>query len=424
MSTKGVIINRGKIGAGVNSNADSISGLLANGIAVAADAENGIIGIAVGETVKLTGTDDAKAYGIDAAYDSANNIRVYRHIEEFYRMAGEGTVLYLMLYTGTPSDAFGATFGKKMIADANGDIKQLAVAYSPASDYVATFVDGLEDNVRDAIPEAQLFYEWTFETFRPCQIVLEGRGFNAASATAALDLRNIVISGNVMQYTKVTLCIAQDYDYADTQNAVGKKMADVGTLLGCVALQAVNRNVGEVETMNLTNTTKSKWLKAALSNHVSITDFESHLEGLDAKGYVFVLKYTGYAGHFWNDDHTCTPVVVDENGNMNENSISLGRTHDKACRVLRTSLLPKVKSTQPVDGATGKMPQAIITYFEEIGNTAFDTKMKGEVSFSRTIIDPNSNLLVAPKQLNCSFEIVPTGQVGVIVGTINIKTSA
>lgn len=420
---KGVEITRGKLGANASTVLDSISGLLANGVAVVPDLENGIIGIADGQAVELTSVADAKAYGIDAAYDVANNIRVYRHIEEFYRIAGEGKKLWLMLYTGVPTDAFGVTYAKKLIAQADGEIRQLAVAYNPESDYVPTYVDGLEENVREAIAEAQALYDWSFETFRPCQIILEGRGFNAVSGTAALDLRNITIADNVMEYFKVSICIAQDWDYAETQNAVGKKFADVGTMLGSIAFMPVNRNIGEVENMNLTNTVKSKWLVAGLSNHSQIVDWDAQLSNLDSKGYVFVLSYTGYSGKYWNGDHTCTPIIVDDEGNLNESNISYGRTHDKAVRVLRTALLPKVKSTQPVDSSTGLLPIGIVKYFEGIGNTAFDKKMKGEVSYANTTVDASSNLLVAPKELKVSFVIVPTGQVDVIKGTINLKTS-
>ena len=85
--------------------------------------------------------------------------------------------------------------------------------------------------------------------------------------------------------------------------------------------------------------------------------------------------------------------------------------------------MPKVKSTQPVDPTTGLLPKSIVTYFEELGDTAFDKNMKGEISYAKTTVDGSSNLLVAPKELKCSFVVVPQGQVGSITGTINLKTS-
>ncbi|MBP1630868.1 MAG: hypothetical protein H6Q15_1761 [Bacteroidetes bacterium] len=421
---KGVIITRGSLGAKVVANEDAISALLVNGVAVAADSANGIIGIALGETVKLNSVKDAKSYGIDQNYDTTNNVRVFRHISEFFRKSSEGYTLYLMLYSGTPEDALGDTYAKKMIAHSNGSIRMLALAYNPPVNYTPVMINGLEENVYNAISAAQEFYDWTFSSFRPCQIIIEGRGFGAVNATAALDLRNIVITGGVLSAYKVSMCIAQDYTYADNLDAIGKKFADVGTMLGCLAAKGVNLNIAEVEGGDISNPQKGYWTKAGLSNHQTIEDFEEELDSLDDKGYVFAIKYTGRTGVYWNNDHTCTPIIQDEDGFFNEYTISYGRAHDKAVRNLRTVLLPKVKSTQPVDRTTGKLPSAIVTSFEKLGDTVFN-KMEGagEISTGKTYIDANSNLTIIPRILNVSFVFVPTGQIDEIRGTIKIKTS-
>lgn len=424
-SLRGVDIRRGVVGANTLGNDDAICGLLVNAPAIAAVAE-GVLGLAVGQTISVTSLKEAEAYGITSAYDSTNNVRVHRHISEFYRMAAEGTKLYIMLYTGDFTAAIDTvTYAKQMLVDAEGSIRQLAIAYNPAADYVATYTDGLESIVRTALAKAQALYDWAFDANKPCQIILEGRGFNAVNAAAALNLRAIDVAGVEAEYYKVSLCIGQDWDYAETQNAVGKKMADVGTMLGSIALLAVNHNIGEVENVNLLNTAKSKWLTAGLSNHKTILEMYTELEDLDTKGYVFAISYEGYAGKFWNNDHTCTPIKMDEDGNINEYSISLGRTHDKAVRILRVALLPKVKSTQPVNASTGLLPIGVVKSFENIGDTkCFDQMLKAnEISYGKTIVDASSSLLLPPRELRVSFELVPTGQVDVIKGTINLKAS-
>ena len=131
-SLKGVNIQRGTIGASVIQGADAITGLLATGVAVEADVANGISGIALGQTVKLTSLTDAEAYGINEAYDSTNSLSVYRHISEFYRMFPNGT-LYLMLYSGNMEAAFAEECAKKLIVDANGEIRILGIANTPAT---------------------------------------------------------------------------------------------------------------------------------------------------------------------------------------------------------------------------------------------------------------------------------------------------
>ena len=425
-SLKGVNITRGTLGANVLDRDDAICGLLANGVAVAADAGAGIIGIAVGQTVKITSMKEAAAYGIDAAYDTANNVRVFRHISEFFRICGEGNTLYLMFYPGKPDAAFGATYGKKMIADAEGKIRMLAVSWTPqlVEEAPDLYEGGFGGYMSTAIPAAQAFCDWTFETFRPCQVILEGYGYDAVNAASATNLRELQVDGNTYEGFKVSVCIGQDYSFADGLDAVGKKMADVGTMLGSLAYRSANQNIGEVSGGDLMNAKQEKWLIAGLSNHQTIADMDGDLEALDTKGYIFAIRYAGYAGLYWNNDHTATPIIKDAEGHFNEYTISYGRVHDKAVRNLRTALLPYVKSTQPVDKTTGLLPQAIVSYFEAVGDGVFQKMVQdGIISEGRTTVDASSNLLIAPRELKVSFVIVPTGQIDEIVGTINLKTN-
>lgn len=422
-SLKGVNIQRGTIGASVDQGADAITGLLATGVAVAANAANGISGIALGQTVKLTSLTDAEAYGINESYDSTNLLSVYRHISEFYRMFPNGT-LYLMLYSGDMEAAFAEQYARKLIIDANGEIRILGIANTPAA-ATEEHLNGFPADVFGSIQLGQQLYDWAFSTFRPCQIILEGRDFNAPNAASALDLRNITISNQVLEAFKVSVCIAQDWKFADGLDAIRKKMADLGTMLGSLAKKAVNENIGEVEGGNLVDTTNNKWLVAGLSNHQTIAGWDSQLEALDSKGYIFAISYTGIAGYYWNNDHTCTPIKKDKDGYFNEYTISYGRVHDKAVRDLRTCLLPKVKSTQPVDPDTGKLPQALVTYFERLADDDVFNAMAAEglITAGKTTVDPESDLLISPRELKVSFVLVPTGQIDEIKGTINLKTS-
>ncbi|MGP1514462.1 MAG: DUF2586 family protein [Bacteroidales bacterium] len=282
-----------------------------------------------------------------------------------------------------------------------------------------------EEDVYTAIEKAQDLYDWSYETFRPCQIVLEGRGFSAATGTAAADLRQMKdADNNVISCYKVSVCIGQDYNFAETQDAIGKKYADVGTMLGMLASKKVNENIGEVEGGNLMNVKQGLWTKAALSNHKSIAEMDSELQTLEDKGYIFAISYAGLDGVYFNNDHTCTPIIKDKEGYFNEYTISYGRVHDKAVRDLRTALLPKVKSSQPVDSKTGKLPTAIVKYFEAIGDEVFNTMAaEGLITSGKTTVDKDSDLLISPRVLKVAFVIVPMGQIDEIKGTINLKTS-
>ncbi|GAF05595.1 DUF2586 family protein [Saccharicrinis fermentans] len=418
----GVTIDKGDVGAAVNPLADAISGLLINGVEV--ESSESVTGVTNGTLYKLEKIKDAEAMGIDAAYDVDNDLRVYRHITEFYRMAGAGTPLYLVIGSLSSSmEDLITNYGEQMIIDAGGEIRRIAVAYNQPADYTPTLVDGLEETVRASIALAQELTEFAWDTNRPCNIFLEGRGISGLAASQ-LNLRNIEVSGVVMQYSNVSIMIGQDWDYADSLTGESKKFADVGTLLGVSASISVNQNIGEVETLDISDANNTIWVTAGLSNHKKITAVETDLSEYDSKGYIFGISYTGITGFRLNDDHVCAPEVVDSSGYFNENTIAHGLTMGKAKRELLTRLLPKVKTVVPVDTSTGKLTTGMIKYFEGIGNTAFDYMAgQGLISGGETVVDPDSDLLTGDKELLVSFTIVPTGTIKKISGTINLKTT-
>ncbi|MBI9063280.1 MAG: hypothetical protein JEZ14_14965 [Marinilabiliaceae bacterium] len=419
---RGISINKGAVGPNANLQGDSISGLLVNGPGVAATA--GVSGVVHGTLYPLEKVKDAEDLGIDAAYDTANAVRIHRHITEFYRRAGEGTKLYLVVGTeASTMDDLMTNYAPAMVAESNGEIRRLAVAYNPPAAYSPTYVDGLEEVVREAISSAQNLHNWSWETDRPLNIFVEGRGING-SVASMLDLRNITTGAVVLQATNVSVCIGQDWDYAETLSGQARNFADVGTMLGTSARISVNQNIGEVETLDISSAPQKIWVTAGLSNHSKITAVEADLSTYDNKGYIFGMSYTGISGYRWNNDHVCAPAVADANGFMNESCIAYGLTLGKAARSLRNQLLPKVKTVVPVDTKTGLLSTGMIKYFEGIGNAAFDNLAgRGEISGGKTYVDPTSDLLTGDKALKVSFIVVPTGTIGEIKGTINLKTS-
>ncbi|MBQ3658006.1 MAG: hypothetical protein II956_14390 [Bacteroidales bacterium] len=421
-SLKGVNIKRGILGANTAGNDDAICGLLLYGVAIAANSSKGIAGLALNTTVKLRNVAEAEALGITADYDTSKKVSVYRHISEFFRIAGEGNTLYVRLHNGSIDTVFEEQ-ARQMIADADGEIRILGVSGQIGSE--PTYKNGLPTEVYNAIAKAQDFYDFTFETFRPCQVILEGYGFNAANATEAADLRNLEVSaGVVLEAFKVSVCIGQDYQSADGLNDKQKVRADIGTMLGSLAYREVNGNIGEVQGGNIANAAKGTWIKAGLSDHKPISEWDSYLETLDEKGYIFAIHYAGMSGFYWNNDYTCTPVIRDKDGYFNEYTISYGRVLDKAVRDLRTALLPYVKSSVTVDPETGKLPKATAAYFEAVGDQVFERMISaGLITAGKTTVNADSNLMITPRVLEVSFVVVPTGCIDEIKGTINLKTN-
>lgn len=405
-----VKIKKGKVGANRLNNDRAVSGLIIS------SPVNPLLGFKT--TVQLYGMYDAELYGIVPAFDVDNNVNVHRHVREFYRMAGEGTELNLMLVPQTETlkticlDTAGDKY-QRLLVDADFKIHQFAVALNPTA--APTVVDGLPTDVFDAIPLAQGAAEWAYDQFMPTHVFLEGYGLAAASAVVP-DLRDI---DNVTA-TKVTLVIGQDWQYAETKTGLAQKFADVGTVLGVCASAAINQNIGDNEAFDLTNATKQAWLVPGLSNHKTIKEVHAQLQTFENKGYVFGVTYPGLAGVRINNDHVCAPIVIDSDGNMNEHTIAYGRVMDDCARQLRTAYLPKIKKTYPVNAA-GKLPTGVVVTLETIGDDIFADMVNAvELSAGKTTVDPESDLLVA-KELKVAFNIQPTGVLGYLNGTINLK---
>lgn len=413
MSLRGVTLKEGRIGANVAGDSREF-GLICNGVSVQDKAQ-------LNTTYKLLRPSDAEAIGITEEYDTTNKVRVFRHISEFYRRAGEGRALHLRLIAQSFKPADMIESAKMLAVEAEGKISDLAFGYNPAEEYQETMTDGFNSDVRAAIQPIQQFAVWTDDKDMPLHTILEGRALTD-DVSGAIDLRALKVGDAALEATKVTIVFGQDWVYADTLDDLGKKFADVGTFLGVIASQAWNRNPGEVETQNLTDATLGVWTIGGLSNHKKYSEVFESLETLNDKGYVFPIKYQGLTGYWWNDGHVCAPIILDAQGNMNQHMIYYSHTMDESKRNLRRVYLPEVK--KPVQLENGKLPTGMVGYYNAIGDQEFDRMAGNElISEGKTYTDADSDLLIA-KVLNIDFGVVPTGCINEILGTINLKNQA
>lgn len=414
MSLRGVQIKEGSIGANVVGDGREF-GLICNGVAVSDK-------LSLDKMYSLRRPSDAEALGITAAYDSANSVRVYRHISEFYRRAGEGQKLHIIVVGQTIKPANMVAVAKALAVESGGKISDMAIAYNPVSGYQEQQLDGMNADVVAAIPAMQGFAKWCDDNDMPLHVILEGRGLSDTLSSCA-DLRALKVGGQPYAAEKVTVVVGQDWQYADGLDAIGKKFADVGTFLGVVASMPWNRNPGEVETQNLTDAQLGVWLVGGLSNHKKYSDIFADLQTLNDKGYVFPIRYQGLSGYWWNDGHTCVEIINDTRGNLNQHTIYYSHTMDMCKRALRLAFLPEVKKAVSLD-ESGKLPASMEGYYNAIGNESFKRmESNGLISVGETAVDPDSDLLIE-KVLNVDFAVVPTGCVNEIVGTINLKNKA
>lgn len=409
MSLRGFDITSGSVGANTLGDGREFA-LIANGVAVGDT-------LALETVYTVRRLKEAVALGIDADYDSNNKVNLYRHIKEFFRRAGEGIKLHLMVVAQTVMIDEMTTQAKTLATAGDGAIADMTFAFNPASDYTDTIVDGLNSDVADAIPVLQAFAEWCAENDMPLHTILEGRSMSE-TLTSITSLRELVSN-----YTKVSLIVGQDWTYADNLGwDLGKKFADVGTFMGVVASQAWNRNPGEVETQNLTDSDAEIWIIGGLSNHKKYIEVFEDLEDLDEKGYNFPIKYRGRTGYWWNGGHTCAEIVLDKEGNMNEHEIYYSHTMNMAKIALRDVYLDEVKKPIMLDD-DGALTSGMVQYYNALGDNVFEELANQSlISDGETNTDSESDMLIA-KQLDIEFGVIPTGCVNSISGTINLKAS-
>lgn len=416
MSVKGVIVRKKIPPSGVRTTADGISGLVAHAIAVPTT-------FVLGTTYKLFSLRDAEGLGITESYDNSNNLLLWYHIKEYYEETSldAGTPLYIMGVAQTVSfptmvEDTAVIYGKKMLLDAKGEIKQIGFAYNPTV-YTPTLLNGVDADLITAVGKAQLLHEYSIDNAMPMNVVLEGK--NGFSTPAAMqDFR--AIAG--VKAPNVAVCFGQDFDKANDR-AIWNKHAAIGTLLGSIAARRVNESCGWVEVGNIQDVPRNRFVKPAFSNHILIDVHKADWQVLENKSVIFPITYANQDGVFWNSDYTCDTPTVDTQGYINEWNFAYGRTLNKAIRAVYAALLPSVKSPQPVDATSGKLDIGVIALFKGKALARIDADMANEISGREVFIDPNSDLINSPRELKAGVVVVPFGSTDSIRVDVALKKS-
>jgi hypothetical protein len=376
-------IQNGALGI-VPGTADGVAGLVMSGVAVATK-------IALLEPKQIFSTDDAKALGLDAAYDTANSTKVWKHISDFYAQAGEGAELWIMLVVNTTLMADmcdkANDIAKKLLNAASGRIRLLGIHRIPDGAYEPTYDNELDDDVIDAVATLQALAEDFAAAYKPFRGVIEGRDFQGTVADL-YDLR-----GDSANAVSVIL--------ANNEATTG---AAIGLVLGRLAKIPVQRNIGRVKDGNLGVS------KAYLSDGEELVDSttgvvnysDGELATAHDLGYIVMRKYQGKSGFYFADDPTAAPVSDDYG------QIGRGRVIDKALVIAYTTYVDELLDEIEIDPATGQINPAVIKSYQGKIANAINTNMINEISGLTVTIDPAQNVLSTSK-VKVKLAIVPVG---------------
>lgn len=372
-----VVINKLSGGLGRrNPEQDMVSGLLFDGEPTDK--------FDLAKVERLASLEDAEALGITADYDVEGQSAYYQ-IQQFFRMNPSGD-LYIMGTTATSYEDVAAK-AMDMQEKANGNIRQIAIIYSGATTFPQT---------QTAVAKAQQQAALAYTDYMPFEVILEGKGFNVADAIslAGLNAEN------------VSVVVAMDVEKAEKY----PNSAAVGLALGAISKAKVSENIAWIEKFNLTG---EGFAKAGFVGGEEVKTLGT-LSDLNEKRYIFARTHTGLAGVYFNDSSTCTT------GTSDFAYVENNRTINKATRLLRTALLPKLASPVLVD-IDGKLPQSVSKSFEGLCRSALEAMVANqEVSDFDVYVDPKQNIL-ATSELKVKAEITPIGTARKIMVDLGFK---
>lgn len=299
----------------------------------------------------------AETLGITAATDSNNAELVHYHLSEMFRLC-PGFTYYLIPVVKTTTVA-------ALVADtailgairsiANVNVIGIAGIASAALDVINVDVLALQGMVNAFASEKHLIDG----------VILEGiaKAAGANYNNAGVDIFNL----RTLAAKNISVVIGQDPTQT-ALNAAYAKHAAVGTVLGMIAVRRVHEDLGSVnievkpssrkgeESYSLVDTIAGRWLSASLSDGTPFANLTyAQQTALSDKGYIYVGKFTDYDGYYLSGCPTAVEVTSDY-AYFNLNCI-----WNKAARIIRNTLIPRVRSKVPKETATGYIKSTWIT---------------------------------------------------------------
>jgi len=178
----------------------------------------------------------------------------------------------------------------------------------------------------------------------------------------------------------------------------GKCVGLAGNILGMISKMAVHESIAWVARCPSGVDTPA-FSDGTLVKNIDI----GVVNTLNDKRYIFLRTFGGLQGSFYNDSHTMDELTSDYN------AIERVRTMDKACRGIRTYLLPHLSSPLYVDPQSGKLAQGTVAFLTSVANRQLEAMEKaGELSGYVVEIDPDQNVL-ASSEVEFVIKKVPVG---------------
>lgn len=288
------------------------------------------------------------------------------HIAEFFRQQPQG-VLFVGFFAVPGTYTF--TEITTMQTFAGGTIRQIGVYKDSAAfaigDLTAIHNEIVNNNDANHMPLSALY---------------------GADISAISDLSTLT-DLSLLTANKVSAVISQDGAAlgAALYYAYGKSITNLGALLGAVALAKVNEDIAWVAKFNISNGTECDTI--AFANGQLFSSIAANLVStLHNQRYIFLRKFVGVAGSYFNDSHTAI-VQSSDYAYIEDN-----RAIDKAIRNVYTYILPELNGPQNLN-ADGTLADTTVAHLISQSKAGVDQMVRdGELSADGATIDITQNI--------------------------------
>ena len=297
----------------------------------------------------------------------------YYHVSEFFALTQKITglaqgILYIGIYTSYNGSQLGL-----LQNFASGKIRQIGVF--------------LPDTFASSMVTQSQTYCTTLEVENQPLSVLLTADFSATTLSALADMR-------ALSSKKVSVVIAEDKgnNGGALVGITGMSISNLGATLGTLANAAVHENIGWRQAFDQIHDSEFEELQFVTGEAYSVQSAATLTE-LSNKGYIYLMKEINIVGSFYNDNATCT-LITSDFAYVQEN-----RVIDKAARLVRENLVPKINSPLYANASTGKLSLATI---EDFRNEAFkaleNMATAGNISTNDDGNLPSASVVIDPEQ--------------------------
>lgn len=321
------------------------------------------------------------------------------HIAEYFRIQPQGN-LYLGFFAVPGSYTF--TEITTLQNFSNGLIRQVGI-YKDSAAYAAGDVDAIDAQCKALIAAHK-------------EII----ALYAADMASVSDMSTLADLSTHSSNT-CSVIIGQDGGSlgASLFYSYGKSITTLGAALGAVSLAAVNESIAWPAKFNISNGTECDvpaFANGVLYSAATITD--AYLTNLQNLKYIFLRKFVGYAGTYFNEE---SAAIISSSDYA---YISANRTIQKATRGVYKSMVPALNSPITLN-ADGTISDISIAYFIGLAEKNLIQMVRdGELSTQKVAINPVQNV-VSTGKIVISASLVPTGTARNILVNIgfNVKIS-